>query len=271
MKDTLPRDRMNLSASPKETAAKAIDRVLFPNTTFFLLLLLPFVFFGFRPGYWVKLPGNFDTIIHVHTSLMMAWVLMGIVQPYLILKKKVKWHRVVGKVSYMLMPLLLVSGYFLLKHRYYRMLDRINGDVAAGKVQFTTEQVYSTAAHTLRLGLVYFILLAVLYTIAVVNRKRFLHHATYMFAAILTVLGPAVDRIIAQVYKYYGMKMDFWGAYATLFFTLLVLGALAIYHKRKGQSPVPALVSFGSYAAAFFVLEYFAKTKAWQAMVEAIV
>ncbi len=262
-------------ASPKSTgtkkaATKAIDRVLFPNTTAFLLLLLPFVFFGFWPGYWVKLPGNMDTIIHVHTALMMGWVLMGIAQPYLILKKKVKWHRILGRISYVLMPLLLVSGYFLVRHRYYRMLERINGDVAIGKVQFTAEQVYSTAAHTVRLGLVYFILLAALYTLAVIHRKRFLHHATYMFAAILTVLGPAVDRIIAQVYKYYGMKMGFWGAYATLFFTLLVLGALAVYQKRKGQSPVPAMISFGIYAAAFLVLHFLTKTSGWQAMVEAI-
>lgn len=254
---------------PKK-AVKAMDRVLFPNTTAFLLLLLPFVLVGFWPGYWVKLPGPIDTIIHVHTALMMGWVLLGIVQPFLILKKKVKWHIVLGKVSYVLMPLLLASGYFLVKFRYYRMLDRINGDVASGKVQFTTEQVFTTAAHTVRLGLVYFLLLAFLYGLAVVNRKRFLQHATYMFAAILTVLGPAVDRIIAQVYNYYGMKMEFWGAHATLLFTLVLLGVLAFYHKQKGQSPLPALISFGSYAIAFLILEFCTKTKAWQTMVEMI-
>jgi hypothetical protein len=82
---------------------------------------------------------------------------------------------------------------------------------------------------------------------------------------------PAVDRIVGQVYKYYGMKMGFWSGNATLLFTLLLLDVLAVYHKRKGQSIVLALTVFGSYLAAFLVLELLPKTKAWQQMVEAIV
>jgi hypothetical protein len=151
------------------------------------------------------------------------------------------------------------------------MLDRINADVAAGKVQFTTEQVYSTAATSVRLGRVYFVLLAGLYALAVANRKRFLHHATYMFGAILTILGPTADRIIAQVYKANGWKMEFWSANATLFFSMLLLGSLAIYQKRKGQSLVPTLITFGCYLATFLVLQFLPKTAAWQVMVEAIV
>jgi|GEM_PF-672246 len=259
------------AATGGKPKANAIDRVFFPYTTWALFLLLPLIYFGFRSGYWSKLPGPIDTILHIHTALMMAWVMMALAQPVLILKKKVQWHRRLGKISYVLMPLLLVSGFFLIQHRYDRMLVRINADVAAGKVQFTTEQVYATAATSVRMGLVNFILLTVLYLLAVANRKKFLHHATYMLGAILTALGPAVGRIIPNWYKAQGWKMDFVGFHFSSLLIIGLLAALAIYQKRKGHSLKPVLVTIGCYVAALLTIEFVAKTKAWQAMVELIV
>lgn len=257
---------------PKQSKSNVLNRIFFPNTAWFLFLLIPFIAIGFWPGYWSKLFGdvNFGSVIHIHNWLMMAWVAMSIAQPLLILKKKIQWHRILGKTSYVLMPLVLISGYFLIQERYLRRLTGMSERVASGEIQMTSEQIYSSAAASLDLGLVYSLLLAGLYALAIIYRKRILYHATFMFGAILTALGPSVDRIIFQFYSPEGEVMNYVASYATLTFTILLLGALAWYQKRKGNSSIPALVTMGAYIGGVWLIEFGSKTTAWQVVVESL-
>ena len=254
----------------KQGKSNVLDRIFFPYTVWFLFLLIPFIAIGFWPGYWSKLFGdiNSSSVIHIHTVLIMAWVVLSLVQPLLILKKKVQWHRLLGKTSYVLMPVILVSGYFLIQERYLRQLEIISKRVASGEVQITAEQIYSSAAASLRLGLVYFLLLAFLYSLAIIYRKSILYHATFMFGAILTALGPSLDRVLFKVLSPEGLLRNYLGGYPILIFTILVLGALALYQKRKGNNPLPALVTTGSYLVALLLIEFGSKTLAWQVVVE---
>ena len=249
-----------------------LNRIFFPYTGWFLFLLIPFVAIGFWPGYWSKLFEDigFTSVMHIHTALMMVWVAMSLAQPLLILKKKIHWHRLLGKTSYVLMPVLLLSLYFLIQERYLRRLARMSERVASGEIQMTSEQIYSSAAASLDLGLVYFLLLAGLYTLAIIYRKRILHHATFMFGAILTALGPSADRIIFQFYSPEGVLMNYVAGYATLTFTILLFGALAWYQKRKDNSSIPALVTMGAYIGGVLLIEFGSKTLAWQVVVESL-
>lgn len=256
--------------TPKQDMSHVLNRVFFPYTAWFLFLLVPFVAIGFWPGYWSKFLAdvNFGSVIHIHTWLMTAWVALSIAQPLLILKKKIHWHRLLGNTSYILMPLVLISGYFLIQERYLRRLGRMSERVASGEIQMTSEQIYSSAAASLDLGLVYSLLLAGLYTLAIIYRKRILYHGTFMFGAILTALGPSVDRIIFQFYSPEGVMMNYIASYATLTFTILLLGALAWYQKRKGYSSKPALITMGAYIGGVLLIEFGSKTWAWQVVVE---
>jgi len=259
-----------IAKRPKQSKSNVLNRIFFPNTAWFLFLLIPFIAIGFWPGYWSKLFGdvNFGSVIHIHNWLMMAWVALSIAQPLLILKKKIHWHRILGKTSYVLMPLVLISGYFLIQERYLRRLTGMSERVASGEIQMTSEQIYSSAAASLRLGLVYFLLLAFLYALAIIYRKTILYHATFMFGAILTALGPSLDRVLFLVISPQGLLRNYLGGYPILIFTILVLGALALYQKRKGNSPLPALITTGSYLVALFLIEFGSKTLAWQEVVE---
>lgn len=245
-----------------------LNRFLFPNTTWFLFLLLPAIAIGFWPSYWSKSFSGISSVIHIHNAVIIAWVIMSLAQPLLILRKKIQWHRIVGKLSYVLMPLLLLSGYFLIQERYLRKLAQLNESVAFGKVQLTAEEVYRNTATSLRLGLVYFLLLAGLYTLAIIYRKRILYHATFMMGAILTALGPSVDRIIGQVYNPEGEVTSYLADKATLIFTILFFGVLAWYQKRKGYSMLPALLTMGAYIGGVLLIDFGSKTWAWQVVVE---
>ncbi|MCH6235726.1 hypothetical protein [Cognataquiflexum rubidum] len=262
----------SVAKSPKQGKSNVINRIFFPNTVWFLFLLIPFIAIGFWPGYWSKLFEDIGltSIMHIHNALMMAWVAMSLAQPLLILKKKVQWHRLLGKTSYVLMPLVLISLYFLMQERYLRRLARMIERVASGEIQMTSEQIYSAAAASLDLGLVYSLLLAGLYALAIIYRKRILYHATFMFGAILTALGPSVDRIIFQIYSPEGLVMNYIASYATLTFTILLFGALAWYQKRKGYSSGPALITMCAYIGGVLLIEFGSKTWAWQVVVESL-
>ena len=120
------------------------------------------------------------------------------------------------------------------------------------------------------IGMVYLGWFILFYMLAVINRKRVLFHATYMFAAILTILGPSLDRLIYNTWHHYNWSYTFFVEFFVFFFNITLLAALLIYQSRKGLSIKPATVALGIYVIgvlAFFLLP---KTQFWISFVELI-
>jgi len=79
---------------------------------YFLLLLIPLIFAGFYRSYFESFPNfnkSINVYVHLHAFIASVWILMLIVQPFLILKKKYSLHRAIGKASYVVFPLLVLS------------------------------------------------------------------------------------------------------------------------------------------------------------------
>jgi hypothetical protein len=245
-------------------------KILFPHIEKWLLLLIPLVFVGFYPSYWSKIIVDKTTVQHVHAFFMCLWVIMSIVQPYLIMKKKTSIHKVVGKLSYVLIPLIVISGYILIQARYERILLRIQNEVAIGKVQLTAEEVLSKVASSQRHGIIFLLMLIICYILAIVNRKKFLHHATYMISAIFTSIDPALDRLIKNWASANHIETNFFIDYGSQIFALILLIALAIYQRSKQQSLKPVLIVISLYTICFLVIDTAASTAAWQWFVETI-
>jgi hypothetical protein len=82
------------------------------NLGYILLLLIPLTFAGVSRTYIGQFPNfdeKIDTFIHLHAFVATIWILMLIAQPFLILKRKNSIHRAIGKLSYFLFPLLILS------------------------------------------------------------------------------------------------------------------------------------------------------------------
>jgi hypothetical protein len=105
---------------------------------------------------------------------------MLIVQPYLIRTKRVKTHKKVGKISYLLVPLLLFSTIDLLKYRFH------------GKVELSNTDNFSIAL-VLNALVAFFIL----YSLAIYHRRRGTVHARYMLCTAFPMFTPISDRIIS--------------------------------------------------------------------------
>ena len=81
------------------------------NVGFLIIFLMIITLIGFYPTYISKFPSFTDitSIHHFHGAMMMIWFLLLIIQPFLIGYKKYTIHRTLGKLSYVIAPLVLFS------------------------------------------------------------------------------------------------------------------------------------------------------------------
>jgi hypothetical protein len=134
---------------------------------------------------------------HVHGLLMMMWIFMLIVQPLLIRARKLPAHRAIGKASYVVVPLLLLSIF---------MVDKISYDKT---VSASPQQAVAGIA----LNIPALFAFAVLYGLAIWEKKKSRVHMRYMLGTSLLMIGPGLGRALivyfnvpfpdAVIYTYY--------------------------------------------------------------------
>ncbi len=193
----------------------AIRKIRFERSAIFLVPLILFIIGGFWRSYFSKLfaaganPISFYT--HFHFLMVAGWVSLLVIQPILIRQKKAVMHRRLGKVSYFLMPLVIVSV-FLMFHSRHK----------------PNEPFLDFAFFNLIKDV---IVLAVMYGIAVRYRHKAEVHARAMIATAVPFIEPALVRLMAWHFPELG-KINF---IATIVFVHLVLITLIII-ERKQQS-----------------------------------
>jgi hypothetical protein len=135
---------------------------------------------GFWPTYFSKFfdgTADFNFYFHFHFALATSWIVLLIVQPILIRNKKLAIHKQVGKLSFIILPLFFISV-ILLKH------SLIGGEVTEG------------LGAGLWLQLKDLVIIAVMFTIAMVNKKRMQIHARAMIATGIVFIEPTLGRFI---------------------------------------------------------------------------
>jgi hypothetical protein len=132
---------------------------------------------------------------------MTLWIAMLITQPFLIKYKKFHLHRMVGKISYVLVPLVLLSGFLMLRRSYYLLIDDLQLKAAQRLNQLNEHQILQYAASNVAIVIFYLSWFALFYSLAINNKRRSATHARYMLATALPLLGPTVDRIVFFYFK----------------------------------------------------------------------
>lgn len=190
---------------------------------YFLILLIPLTFAGFYNTYFSQFPKfgeKIDVLVHLHALFATIWIVILISQPILVYNKKYKLHRLIGKFSYIIFPLLIIS--FI-----PRMINT----------------ALSEDIRNLFFPLGDCILLIVFYTLAIYNRKRTTKHMRFMIAVAIVFLGPTVGRI--------GPNLLEWNEVLTQFFqytiTYLILLILIIYDRLNNREYRPYLIAIIGY------------------------
>jgi len=225
------------------------------------------VFFGFNATYFSIIFQPQPSIIHIHFTLMVLWVMMLITQPFLIKYKKIYWHRLLGKISYVLVPLVLASGFLMIRFAYYRTLGDFNNQIAKGTLKLSNAEVLQRSAAAMALPFYYLLTFLLFYLLAVKNRKKTFIHSRFMLATSLALLGPTVDRILFFVCNLtelpFGIPLE-----SMAFFIADLILLLLLWKDYKNKRPIKTLLICLCISVAAQIL-YFTvpSTNAWKQLV----
>lgn len=176
----------------------------FDKSGFYFIGLLCLSVLGFWKSYFSKFfDGTLDysAYFHFHAVMMLLWTAILIAQPILIRKKKLTTHRLIGNVSYAVMPLLLVSVLLILNARLKATPVE---NIAFREILFPFRDFW---------------FLIVFYTIAVIYKKNIHLHARAMVATGIVFIEPSLARFI--------------GAPAAIVILVLLVVLLVLDRKQK--------------------------------------
>ena len=200
---------------------------VYRNTAIFIFIILIGVQWGFYQSYTSQFPHfkNATTLIHIHGALVMTWLILLIVQPLLIHKGKAHLHRRIGKVSYVLGPLIIISLFLMGRAGYWRghgsvpeqmMLDFIVLDMRG------------------------FLSFAIFWSLAMICRKTPNSHMRYMIATGILAIGPGMARGLVHSFG-----LEIWDAMTiTDILDLLIIGILLGFDLYKKKNYKPFLTVF---------------------------
>lgn len=153
---------------------------------YFFISLLLISIAGFYKTYLVKFP-NFDGFTwahHFHGVVMLTWVLMLIAQPVFIRTKNFRLHSIVGKASYFVFPLLILSFFLVARASYFRNIK------AEGEVE---------ALAGMTNGIVDIFYISTLYCLGIYYKKKTSFHLRFFACIGLMILGPGLGRFMIAV------------------------------------------------------------------------
>jgi len=155
----------------------------FEYSGYYFIGVLVLVILGFWPSYFAKFidrTADFTLYFHFHAVTATLWLALLIVQPILIQRKKIRLHRLLGKTSYVLIPLIFLSVLLLAHH------------TITGTEQNLGLSLWVPFKDLLILGVAFFI--------AIRYRRVAPLHARGMIAAGLVLIEPALVRFMSNVF-----------------------------------------------------------------------
>lgn len=154
-------------------------RFPFDNAGYFVIGVFIVSVFGFVPSYF---PGysprevEFTFYTHFHAVNMVLWLCVLTAQPFLIRHRLNRWHRMLGKVSYVQVPLLLLSTLLLIH-------DRISTSESPTPYQF-----WVPFKDLVTIGTTY--------GLAIYYRRNAAYHARFMVGTCFMLVEPGLARAI---------------------------------------------------------------------------
>ena len=199
---------------------------VYRNTAIFIILIMIGIQWGFYRTYTSEFPNfiNKTITIHVHGILLMMWMILLIVQPLLINTGRTQLHRTIGKVSWVLGPLIIVSMFLVGRGSYGRSIGNI------------PEQVNLA---TMVLDIRGYLTFAIFWALAMFYRKNSASHMRYMIATGMLAIGPGVGRGLIS------SGVDFPTALTiTDVLDLVIVGTLLGFDLYRNKNYKPFLIVF---------------------------
>jgi hypothetical protein len=209
---------------------------LYRNSSLLFAAILVLVFLGFYHTYFRFFPtfAGFPLIMHLHAAAFLLWFVLLIVQPLLIRKKMLAAHRLVGKISYVLVPLIVFTIIGMTRYEYYRDIGTTPRDEELSDFLMSYLDLASFAGY---------------YLVAMLNRKNLSVHVAFIIASSLVLLGPGLGRFMSHLFHSFTVTVVV--TYGTIYGVLI---GLMIYEKVRAGKPI--LRSYYLLILCLFITEH---------------
>lgn len=161
-----------------------MDRFL-KSTIAFAIIIFIAAHVGFYKKYIALFPEfkDVDLVVHFHSTMMFLWLALLLVQPILIARKYFKTHQILGRLTYVIAPLVLLSMVMIVHYKYLR-------------TENTTPLVDGLAG--LSVNIPDYFAFAILYSLAIIYRKNTDWHSRFMLSTAFVIIGAAFVRIFIR-------------------------------------------------------------------------
>jgi hypothetical protein len=194
------------------TTTRAVD---FSRSGPFFLGFLLIALTAFWPSYISQSFSASSSYTHFHAITATIWMLLLIVQPILIRTRRLPLHRVVGRASYVIAPIVVLS--FLL--------------LASNRIRIASAAAYPIQTYILYLQLTLAALFAFAYAAAIYSRRTVALHARFMVCTAITLIDPITIRLMFWAFPVPTWNYQ-WLTYGLTDAALLVL----IWMERRSRS-----------------------------------
>jgi len=214
-----------------------MEKRLQNNIGYFFITVLLISILGFYPSYFKKFPvfEGLNIAHHVHGLLATLWILMLIAQAFLIRARKYALHRIVGKSSYVLMFLLLLSIYWVSRVGYYRNIQ-------------TMSEVDALAQLTNGIPDMFYI--GTLYVLGMVYKKKTDWHLRFFALSGVLILLPGLGRYVGG---FLAIPPPL-SIILTLSITVGIPLVWLIFDICNKKSPIPIFIFLAIFFTGTFVL-----------------
>jgi hypothetical protein len=172
----------------------------------FLAGLFALALVAFWPTY-LSSPGDSSSgYTHLHAVTAALWMMVLIAQPFAVLSGRMRLHRALGRSTFVLAPLVVLSMVLLAHHNISRIEERL----------------FDVQTYVLYLQLSLALVFAVCYALAILNRRDTPVHSRFMIGTALTLVDPIVIRLMFWIAPN-AMWNYQWFTFALTDFALVVL------------------------------------------------
>ena len=216
-------------------------QILYPRAWIYFGLAFLVTIAGFFPSYFSRL-GETSAAHHFHGITATLWMLILVLQPLLYRFGKLHWHRIIGRTTLLLVPMLVVGGLIMV----HMMLN--------------SERYPPNLPEQLAF-IDFFVItqFVAFYILALQNVHDTQLHARYMAATIFGPLIPALTRFLFVFPWISSFSMSLHISYLLVEFVILIL----IFHDyRQGKVRLPYKLALGLMVTQH-VMMHFAGTWEW--------
>lgn len=197
----------------------------------YVLALFLVVFAGFFKTYFTRL-GQAGFLQHLHAATAIGWMGLLVAQSWAISHGRVTWHRALAKLSFVMVPLLVVTGLVMV----HVMLSR--HPLAPG-----SSWTLRTFADFVALSY-----LVIQYAMGIVYRRDVRQHQRFMLATVFALFPPAMGRVIGLDL---GLRLGPWNMAINHAIGALVVVVLLVRDWRRERT---VYFAYGLALAFFLVL-----------------